>query len=76
MIGSQVRLFEMTERRLPSFAPHFEKDVRAYVDSLKACMRGNLDWSAETYRYLHVAPSEGTGYLEDLLSTGAETDIK
>jgi hypothetical protein len=79
LIGAQVRLFEETERRLPAFTPQLEKHVRSYVCALEACMRGNLDWSAETYRYSHVELAETgdeSGYLEDLLSTQAGTDLE
>src|SRR5579883_421965 len=54
MIAKEIRAFQSLERGLPNFPPHLQADVEKYVDGLRACMRGNIDWSAETYRYSHI----------------------
>ncbi|HZV48549.1 MAG TPA: hypothetical protein VFD49_02125 [Candidatus Dormibacteraeota bacterium] len=71
MIASEIRAFQKLERVLPAFPPALRGEVERYVDGLRACMRGNIDWSAETYRYSHVESRNAdrpASYLEDLLT--------
>jgi hypothetical protein len=76
MVTAEVRLFERIERCLPSFEPGpLANDVREYLDGLKSWMRANLDWSAETHRYLRVEETqvgEVVSYVETILA-GAST---
>lgn len=49
---AEVRAFINLELDMPSFGPAFETAVKQYVRILKAWMRGNLDWSYMSGRYL------------------------
>ncbi len=51
---AEVRAFINLELDMPSFGPTFEPAVKQYVTILKAWMRGNLDWSYMSGRYLLV----------------------
>jgi 5-epi-alpha-selinene synthase len=70
MINAQVRLFEETERQLPSFGSALDHDVERYVRGLRAWIRGNMDWAAETPRFSqieHTQAGQAPSYREDLL---------
>jgi hypothetical protein len=71
MIAHEIRAFQALECSLPTFPPPLQDDVERYIDGLRACMRGNIDWSAETYRYSHIerrSAGRPASYLEDLLT--------
>jgi hypothetical protein len=38
-------------KRLPSFGPHIDADVRLYMRAMENWPIGNLEWSFETNRY-------------------------
>lgn len=76
MISSAVQLFEQTERALPSFTPELRVAVQAYVGDLKAWMRGNLEWSAESYRYAYTRPGEAPSYLEAIVGVPKEEHME
>lgn len=52
LIEKEVRRFVSLEQSLPSFGPDIDDDVLKFVDVMRAWMRGNLDWSFESGRYL------------------------
>ena len=71
MITEQVQLFIETEQRLLALFPANRRDMQKYIAVMRAWIRGNLDWSAETHRYSHVEPNtegKGVSYLESILS--------
>jgi 5-epi-alpha-selinene synthase len=72
MVTAEVHLFERIERSLPPIEPgRLADDVRKYLDGLKSWMRANLDWSAETHRYLRVEETrvgEVVSYVETILA--------
>ncbi len=49
---AEIRGFLQAESRLPSFGPIVDVNLARYVASLRARMRGNLDWSLESGRYV------------------------
>ena len=55
MHDARVRFFMELERTLPSFGTSIDVEVQRYVRSLRARMRGNMDWSYLGLRY-HTAP--------------------
>jgi 5-epi-alpha-selinene synthase len=72
MVTNEVRLFEQIERHLPPIAPHLVADAYRYIAGLKAWIRANFDWSAETHRYLRVEQTragETVSYVEPILAT-------
>ncbi len=54
-IEQQVRRFILLEQSLPHFGPEADGHVAAVVTIMRAWMRGNLDWSFESGRYLPAA---------------------
>jgi 5-epi-alpha-selinene synthase len=48
---AEVYAFIALTRRLPSFAPLVDSDLRRYVTGMRFWMRANLDWSLDTVRY-------------------------
>lgn len=69
-ITDEVSLFEVIERGLPQYEPGVSSDLKKYISGLKAWMRGNLDWSAETHRYSSVEETrmgEKVSYVESIL---------
>ncbi|XYI03583.1 terpene synthase family protein [Sorangium sp. So ce1128] len=69
-IVEEVRLFEEIESSLPEYQPGVSSQLKKYIAGLKAWMRGNLDWSAETHRYSSVEETrmgENVSYVESIL---------
>jgi 5-epi-alpha-selinene synthase len=50
--NAEVEVFQHVAERLRSFGAASEPLVTRYKESLGALMRGNLDWSVETLRYV------------------------
>lgn len=75
MVSCAVHQFEQGERALPLPASGLEEITRRYLAILKAWMRGNLDWSAETFRYGNVdqtACGAAPSYLEAIVAAPAQ----
>lgn len=51
-IENQVRRFMALESTLPGFGTEIDADVAKFLAVMRAWMRGNLDWSFESGRYL------------------------
>lgn len=71
MTTREVKLLE----NLSAFVPVLFNDDRnvleTYLSAMRAWVRGNLDWSLESYRFSHIEPTiEGQepSYLETILS--------
>ncbi|MBA3943952.1 MAG: hypothetical protein H0X37_05245 [Herpetosiphonaceae bacterium] len=56
---AEVRSFINMEQRLPSFGSVIDPELQRYLGMLRSWMRGNLDWSYTSYRYL-LTPSIGS----------------
>ncbi|WP_305909562.1 hypothetical protein Q9L42_004800 [Methylomarinum sp. Ch1-1] len=52
LIGDKVRRFMELEQSLPCFGEGIDADIAHFVGVMRAWMRGNLDWSFESGRYL------------------------
>lgn len=52
LIEKEVRRFIKLEGSLPRFGAEIDLDVSKFVEVMRAWMRGNLDWSFESGRYL------------------------
>jgi 5-epi-alpha-selinene synthase len=72
MVTAEVHLFERIARSLPPIeSGRLADDAQKYLDGLKSWMRANLDWSAETHRYLRVEETqvgEVVSYVETILA--------
>jgi 5-epi-alpha-selinene synthase len=55
---AQVRAFIDLEQRLPVFEPALDARLRQYVAVLRSTIRGNLDWSKGTARYVPLQDVE------------------
>ena len=56
MHDDEARRFVRLEGRLPSFGGALDARLERYVASLRARMRGNLDWARESGRYRSGVP--------------------
>ncbi len=78
MVTAEVHLFERIERSLPPLEPGpLANDVHKYLDGLKSWMRANLDWSAETHRYLRVEETQAgevVSYVETILAGASPSE--
>lgn len=52
---AEVRTFINSELRLPSFGAAVDAELKRYVATLSSWMRGNVDWSYTSGRYLIAA---------------------
>ena len=71
MTTSEIKLLESLAELAPGAFPAYKQDLEKYLTSMRAWVRGNLDWSLESYRFSEVeATVEGSepGYLETILS--------
>lgn len=68
----EVRGFLELERHLPCYGAPIDQELGRYIAVLRAWMRGNLDWAADSGRYQpREASSAPAAYLEPIL--GAQT---
>ena len=51
MHDAEVRVFAGLQRTLPSFGPAVDENLNRYTSTLRARIRGVLDWSRESGRY-------------------------
>jgi 5-epi-alpha-selinene synthase len=58
---AQVRAFLDQEMELPAFGPEVDAALARYISSLHCWMRGSLDWSYTSGRYLSATPTEASG---------------
>ncbi|GHO55404.1 terpene synthase family protein [Ktedonobacter robiniae] len=59
MIERETKDFLLAEQRLITHFPLFEEQLQRYTAALRALIRGNLDWSLETARYLQKESTVG-----------------
>lgn len=62
--NSEVRAFVDLESHLPSFEPSVDADLRRFIAILRSWMRGNLDWSYTSGRYVSTTLSAVSGQLD------------
>ena len=62
--NSEVRAFIDLESHLPSFEAAIDADLRRFVAILRSWMRGNLDWSYTSGRYVSTTLAAVSGQLE------------
>lgn len=75
MIEAEVRCFLRLETTLPRFGEKVDDDLAKFIAVMRAWMRGNLDWSFESGRYLFgdadssqkIASSQQKESLEDVV---------
>jgi hypothetical protein len=67
-IDARTRDYESCELGAARCHPEYERELAVCLDGMRSWMRGNLDWSASTPRYLgfgsHSAASSEPEYLE------------
>lgn len=66
MVNQEVQRFIDLEEQLPTFGDPIDDHLRRYVGVLKSWMRGNMEWSQRTGRYVLVQQDTGASYLEPL----------
>lgn len=52
MVNDRVQDYLHLEQRLPSFGADVDSQLKSYLNGLHLWMRGNLDWSLESGRYM------------------------
>jgi 5-epi-alpha-selinene synthase len=70
----EIKLLERLADFVPDAFPDARRELEKYLTSMRAWVRGNLDWSLESYRFSEIeARSEGKepSYLETILSDEA-----
>ncbi|HEU5382817.1 MAG TPA: hypothetical protein VFV38_46005 [Ktedonobacteraceae bacterium] len=70
MTTGEIKLLERLSELVPMTFPAYEQDLEKYLAVMRSWIRGNLDWSLETYRYIDIEQSiEGVepSYLEAIL---------
>ena len=66
----EIKLFESLSKLAPHALPDYKPELEKYLASMRAWIRGNLDWSLESYRFTDIEPTvEGKepSYLEAIL---------
>jgi hypothetical protein len=59
LLNTEVRAYVDLERRLPSFGPQVDPVLARYLAVLRSWMRGSLDWSYTSGRYMAAAIEVG-----------------
>lgn len=74
MTTGEIKLLERLADLASDAFPQARQELEKYLTSMRAWVRGNLDWSLESYRFSAIeASSEGQepSYLETILSDEA-----
>lgn len=72
MTTGEVRLLESLAAFVPGAFPQYQEEMEKYLTCMRSWVRGNLDWSLESYRFSEIEASvEGSepSYLESILSS-------
>jgi 5-epi-alpha-selinene synthase len=75
MTTREIKLLESLTPLVPDAFPEYQSELEKYLICMRAWVRGNLDWSLESYRFSEIEASvEGSepGYLETILSDERE----
>jgi hypothetical protein len=73
LITAEIRLFEHLCRCTRDLLPGHQQEIEKYLASMRAWIRGNLDWSLESLRFREIEPlreGQEPGYLETILENG------
>lgn len=74
MTTREIKLFELLSEQVPATFPDYQQDLEKCLASMRAWIRGNLDWSLESLRFSEIEPTvEGQepSYLETILQDDA-----
>ncbi len=67
---AEVRLFERLSALAFELLPDYKQEIEKYLASMRAWIRGNLDWSLESRRFSEIEPlieGRDPSYLETIL---------
>jgi hypothetical protein len=67
---AEVRLFERLSDLALEMLPDYKQEIETYLASMRAWIRGNLDWSLESRRFSEIEPlveGRDPSYLETIL---------
>ena len=70
LITGEIMLFEKLSEFAPVALPAYRQEIDVYLASMRAWIRGNLDWSLESARFSEIEPivdGKDPSYLERLL---------
>lgn len=70
MTTREIKLLESLSGLVPTTFPDYKQELEKYLASMRAWIRGNLDWSLESFRFSDIEPTvEGKepSYLETIL---------
>lgn len=74
MITAEVRLFEQLSICAPNIFPAHVQELERYLASMRGWIRGNLDWSLESYRFSEIDQT-GVGKEPEYLEAILEEDL-
>lgn len=66
----EIKLLESLSATVPTILPDYQADVQKYLAGARSWIRGNLDWSLESYRYIDIeqlVEGHEPSYLEAIL---------
>jgi hypothetical protein len=70
MITREIKLLESLSELAPAIFPDYQQELEQYMASMRDWIRGNMDWSLESFRFSYIEPTvEGQepSYLEAIL---------
>lgn len=74
LITAEILLFERLGVCTRELLPGYRQEIEIYLASMRAWVRGNLDWSLESLRFSEIEPltdGQEPGYLETILENGS-----
>lgn len=69
----EIKLLENLAAIVPTTLPEHQADLQKYLAGTRSWIRGNLDWSLESYRYIEIeqlVDGQEPSYLEAILLDG------
>lgn len=70
LITREIKLLESLAEAIPPLLPDHQPDLQKYLAGARSWIRGNLDWSLESYRYIDIEQlieGQEPSYLEAIL---------
>lgn len=74
----EIKLFENLSTFALSVLPDYTQEIEKYLASMRAWIRGNLDWSLESLRFSEIEPlldGQDPSYLESILENKQEAQV-
>ncbi len=71
----EIKLLESLSDIVPTMLPDYQPDLQKYLAGARSWIRGNLDWSLESYRYIDIeqlVEDHEPSYLEEILPDGTK----